>query len=93
MTDNERYIKRESRMQNWRWATPGMIFILGAIIVFIGWVGNDYLSQIRSAIVDLKSDGNEHYDKLWAAIGVSKSRIDCVQNQLARCCKDSMYCA
>lgn len=92
MTDQERYIKRETKMQNFRWATPGLLFVLTIAIGFIGWIGNDCLTQIRYSIIDLKTDGTSHYDRLWAAIGSSKSRIDCVQNQLSKCCNDSMYC-
>jgi hypothetical protein len=93
MPNQERYLAREVRMQNFRWATPAGIFILGSIIVFFGWLGNDYLTQIRNSIADLRTEGNAHYDKLWEAIGSNKSRVDCLQNQLSKCCKDSIYCS
>ena len=88
----QKYYAREARMQNLRWATPAGLFILTVVLGISGWVGTDYLTQIRNAITDLKSDGNTHYTALWQEINASKSRIDCVQNQLAKCCKDSTYC-
>jgi len=93
MTDHDKFYQRETRMQKFRWATPAGIFILGILIAFFGWLGNDYLSQIRNSIIDLKSDGIQHYDKLWSALKSSETRIDCVQNQLSKCCKDSVYCS
>lgn len=93
MTGQDRYIRHETRMQTFRWATPMVLFILTASVGFFGYIGNDYLSQIRNSIVDLKNDGNNHYDKLWSAIKSSQNKVDCVQNQLARCCKDSVYCS
>ena len=92
MTEHERFIRRETRMQNFRWATPAGIFVLGTMIVFFGWLGNDYLCQIRSSIVDLKVDGQDKYEKLWAAVSSNKNKTDCIQNQLAKCCHDSSYC-
>lgn len=93
MTDQDRFNKREKTMQKLRWLTPGMLLLLTTAIGLAGWVCVDYLTQIRTALVDLKEDGNAHYDKLWAAIKASNARVDCIQNQLAKCCKDSSYCA
>lgn len=93
MTDQERYIRRESRMQTFRWATPGGLFVLAAVIGFVGWVVTDELGQLRNAILDLKVDETSHYDKLWNANSSLRAKLECVQNQQAKCCINSTYCA
>ena len=90
---HEKYLAHEITMQKFRWATPAGLAILTIIMAVTGWVATDYLTQIRNSINELKVDGNDHYDKLWAVISKSNARVDCLQNQLAKCCKDSVYCS
>ena len=31
-------------------------------------------------------------EKIWTSVSLDKNKIDCIQSQLAKCCKDSTYC-
>jgi hypothetical protein len=66
---------------NFRWLLPVM-----GMVYFYAYQGD--MHAIKDSISDLKTG----QDKEWSALASSKSKIDCVQNQLAKCCKDSVYC-
>lgn len=41
-----------------------------------------------------KMDGIEGtQEKMWNTISTYQSKMGCVQNQMAKCCRDSVYCA
>lgn len=41
-----------------------------------------------------KIDGSEKIEKdIWASIAQNKNQIQCVQNQLKGCCRESEYCS
>jgi hypothetical protein len=55
----------------------------------IGWSGSQVLTDVKENVIDIKN-GQE---KIWATVSNSKAREDCIQDQLAKCCKESLYCA
>lgn len=92
MTNQEKYISREARMQTFRWATPGGLAVLTIVVGLIGWLLIDEVGQMRTSILDLKTDEISHYTSLWGANTSVRSKVECIQSQLAKCCKDSVYC-
>lgn len=75
------------------WGTPAAIAIMTIVVAIVGWFCNDELIQVRGSIIDLKSDSQNHYESLWKAFSSSQGKLNCVENQLSKCCKDAEYCA
>lgn len=71
------------------WSTPFALLCLSAMFGIIGWSGSQVLTDVKENVIDIKN-GQE---KIWAAVSNSKARADCIQDQLAKCCKESLYCA
>lgn len=98
MTTQERFIARETQMQRLRWATPAGLFILTVVLAVSGWLFVDYLTQIRSAIADLKSDSSSHYTALWRKMDdvSTKEEVDvkCINNNFRKCesCRSADVC-
>ena len=98
MTTQEKFIARETRMQQWRWATPAGLFILTVVLAISGWLFVDYLTQIRSAIADLKSDTSSHYTALWRKmddiIYKEQTDIKCLNENFRKCesCRSADVC-
>lgn len=77
---------------NFRWLLPVM-----GLAYFYAYQGD--IHSIKDSISDARvqqakdvvslEDGQS---KIWQAIASNKSRIDCIQDSVAKCCKDSTYC-
>lgn len=74
------------------WATSIAILLLTTVLGFIGYAGDTAYKGILSSISDVKSENIAAHQRLWDAFQGSQSKINCIQDQLAKCCKESVYC-
>jgi len=67
----------------------GLILLcIASIFGSIAWGGGQILTDVRENVIDIKTT----QDKMWVFISKDDSKINCMQNQMAKCCKDSNYC-
>ena len=69
-------------------AMPAALLFLSVMFGVIGWGGNQVLTDVKDNVIEIKNS----QEKIWASVSTSKSTVDCIQNQLVKCCKDSIYC-
>jgi len=66
-----------------------ILLFIASIFGVIGWSSTQILTDVKNDVVDIK----ETQGKMWAAMTGSQQKIECIQSQISKCCKDSTYCA